>query len=84
MTIKGGETLPTKTSWLRRSLLQAAWAAAAASALAACGLRPRAPGPATDAVAPPFSLIDHRGRDVSLSTLRARGPVVVVFYRGFW
>ena len=34
--------------------------------------------------APPFALPDHTGALVSLERLLARGPVVVVFYRGFW
>jgi hypothetical protein len=34
--------------------------------------------------APAFTLPDHAGRDVRLSTLLARGPVVLSFYRGRW
>jgi len=33
---------------------------------------------------PDFTLPDHTGNDVSLSSLLARGPVVVSFYRGGW
>jgi peroxiredoxin len=36
------------------------------------------------APAPDFSLRDQRGETVALSALLARGPAVVVFYRGFW
>ena len=34
--------------------------------------------------APDFSLPDAAGRTVSLAELRARGPVVLSFYRGRW
>lgn len=34
--------------------------------------------------APDFTLPDARGTAVTLSALRARGPVVVTFYRGEW
>ncbi|MCG3178179.1 MAG: Thiol-disulfide oxidoreductase ResA [Phycisphaerae bacterium] len=33
---------------------------------------------------PDFTLSDAQGRAVSLSTLRALGPVVIAFYRGGW
>jgi len=49
-----------------------------------CRLEPRAAGPEKEAVAPSFDLPDHRGRSASLDRLRADGPAVVVFYRGFW
>lgn len=35
-------------------------------------------------VAPAFTLPSHDGRTVSLSELLARGPALVVFYRGHW
>jgi peroxiredoxin len=35
-------------------------------------------------IAPPFALPDSRGNVVRLADLLARGPVVVVFYRGHW
>jgi polyisoprenoid-binding protein YceI/peroxiredoxin len=35
-------------------------------------------------VAPDFSLPDAKGRTTTLSELLAKGPVVVVFYRGQW
>ena len=51
----------------------------------ACGrLTPRAPGPAAEALAPSFRLPDQRGNTLTLSQLKAAGPVVVVFYRGHW
>lgn len=34
--------------------------------------------------APDFTLPDHDGSMVALAQLRARGPVHLVFYRGFW
>ena len=34
--------------------------------------------------APDFALPDADGRQVSLSELRARGPVALSFYRGRW
>jgi hypothetical protein len=34
--------------------------------------------------APDFTLPDHEGRPVSLAALRARGPVLLVVYRGHW
>lgn len=36
------------------------------------------------AAAPDFTLPDADGRDVSSGSLRARGPLVVSFYRGVW
>ena len=35
-------------------------------------------------IAPDFSLSTTNGEPVSLSTLRARGPVVLTFFRGHW
>ena len=34
--------------------------------------------------APDFSLEDQNGAAVSLASLTAKGPAVLVFYRGFW
>lgn len=34
-------------------------------------------------IAPEFTAKDFNGRDVSLSTLRGEGPVVLIFLRGF-
>lgn len=34
--------------------------------------------------APDFTLPNAAGREVSLAELRARGPVVLSFYRGRW
>ncbi len=52
--------------------------------LSACRLETRATAPADFQAAPDFSLKAHTGQTVSLAKLRARGPVMVVFYRGYW
>ena len=48
----------------------------------------RLPPPAADferlAEAPDFMLPDHDGRPVALREARAKGPVLLVFYRGHW
>ena len=36
------------------------------------------------AAAPDFTLPNQTGQSVSLAALRARGPVVLSFYRGRW
>jgi cytochrome oxidase Cu insertion factor (SCO1/SenC/PrrC family) len=36
------------------------------------------------AQAPEFSLEDQNGATVTLASLTANGPAVLVFYRGFW
>jgi hypothetical protein len=38
----------------------------------------------TDAAAPAFALPAQDGRTVSLANELAHGPVVLVFYRGYW
>jgi hypothetical protein len=40
--------------------------------------------PQTAAFAPDFSLPDHTGTPLTLSSLRGKGPVLLVFYRGHW
>jgi len=40
--------------------------------------------PAVGDPAPDFSVVDSRGAPFTLSDLRGRGPVVLVFYRGHW
>ena len=49
-----------------------------------CKLVPRTAGPGEGLVAPDFDLPSHDGRRFRLAELRRRGPVAVVFYRGFW
>jgi cytochrome oxidase Cu insertion factor (SCO1/SenC/PrrC family) len=45
----------------------------------------RRPGLVVAAVqAPEFSLEDQKGTTVTLASLTANGPAVLVFYRGFW
>lgn len=50
--------------------------------LAASGIGRRAL--AKNAKAPDFSLPDTQGRPITLSSLLAKGPVVLTFYRGGW
>jgi hypothetical protein len=46
---------------------------------------PAAPdAPPARAAAPDFTLPDQDGNPVTLSSFRGRGPVLLVFYRGFW
>ncbi len=40
--------------------------------------------PKTDEVAPDFELTDSTGKPRRLSSLAARGPLVLIFYRGDW
>ncbi len=63
---------------LRRALL------ALSVAVAAGCLSTRGPTAPAGKPAPDFTLKSHDGRDVSLASLTQSGPVVVVFYRGFW
>ena len=35
-------------------------------------------------IAPPFALRSQDGTEVSLAGALAQGPVVLVFYRGYW
>lgn len=44
----------------------------------------RTPPIAEQAKAPEFSLPDQRGQTQSLNGLVAKGPALVVFYRGYW
>ncbi len=41
-------------------------------------------GLAVGTPAPEFALPDSEGSTVSLAALRAGGPVLLVFYRGWW
>ncbi len=47
-------------------------------------LSTRGPSVPKGGTAPSFALKSHDGKDVSLDHLVAKGPVAVVFYRGFW
>ena len=47
-------------------------------------LSTRAAPLAAGAPAPAFSLPDEQGRTVTLTSLTAQGPAVLVFYRGHW
>ena len=72
--------------WLRR--VAAPLACVALLALSALGCEPTAISGARVAkravVVPPLTAKDHRGRAFSLDQALARGPVALVFYRGFW
>lgn len=57
---------------------------ASTAGLSTSCLSVRAEGPPAAAVAPAFSLKDHRGQTVSLAQITANGPAVLVFYRGYW
>lgn len=63
-----------------------AWAVSAVLVLtSACsGLVSRGDPVQAREAAPAFTLPSHDGRTVSLSDLLARGPALVVFYRGHW
>lgn len=50
--------------------------------LAATGQAERAVGEGADA--PDFSLLDSSGNAVSLAEERAKGPVILTFFRGHW
>jgi hypothetical protein len=49
-----------------------------------CRLHTEAAPVAEQARAPELELLAHDGRTVSLDQLLARGPAVLVFYRGHW
>jgi hypothetical protein len=44
----------------------------------------RGPGELQGGIAADFALPDATGQTATLAGLTARGPAVVVFYRGFW
>lgn len=48
------------------------------------GLTVTTPSPVALDQAPPFSLPAQDGRTVDLASELAHGPIVLVFYRGFW
>jgi hypothetical protein len=52
--------------------------------LSSACLSTRGPSVAEQAVAPSFRLKSHLGGEVALEDLLAKGPAVVVFYRGQW
>lgn len=72
-------TTPRRRPLSRRALLAAPLASLSAACVSTRGARlPE------DAPAPDFALTSHLGGVVRLSELTARGPAVVVFYRGHW
>ena len=70
----------------RRDFARAALVVLAGSVALGSGCRLRARGTpvAQQAIAPEFALQDENGRSQVLADLRAKGPVVLVFYRGHW
>ncbi len=73
---------------VRRVLIGLAIVVVVLGAIVAAGVyRPiarRAGQTLAAAQAPDFTLADQTGAKVSLATLTANGPAVLVFYRGFW
>lgn len=65
--------------WGRRQLL----VATLAMGLVGC-LKTRGPTQPSGAPAPAFEATSHRLELVSSADLVAAGPLVIVFYRGFW
>lgn len=47
-------------------------------------LSTRGPGVVANGTAADFSLPDDTGKSVTLASLTAHGPAVLVFYRGYW
>jgi hypothetical protein len=47
-------------------------------------LSTRNPGGIAHGTAPAFALADEGGKTTTLAALTARGPAVLVFYRGYW
>ena len=70
----------------RAIVRRVAWATLAVLVLttACSGLVSRGEPAEVREAAPAFTLPAHDGRTVSLSDLLARGPALVVFYRGHW
>lgn len=61
------------------------WLVALLIACASCAtLHTRNEGPDVGQSAPVFRLLDHTGELVDLDSLTSSGPVVAVFYRGYW
>ncbi len=73
-------------SFLKYMVLVVLVVIAIAAIVVSCTWRLETRTPAVDAQAsaPSFSLPDHEGKQVSLDSLTAEGPAVLVFYRGHW
>ncbi|HEY3817606.1 MAG TPA: hypothetical protein VGL81_10565 [Polyangiaceae bacterium] len=86
------ETEPTKSSRPRRRRWRTVLLALAAMLVTLATytyfhtwrLSTRGTPLAAGTVAADFTLPDHSGGTVSLAALTAKGPAVLVFYRGFW
>jgi cytochrome oxidase Cu insertion factor (SCO1/SenC/PrrC family) len=66
------------------ALVSTSGLAAALTLGSGCRLRSRGTPAAQAAIAPDFALPDENGKSHALADLRAKGPVVLVFYRGHW
>jgi cytochrome oxidase Cu insertion factor (SCO1/SenC/PrrC family) len=66
------------------SLRGFALAVALVGAAAGCRLQTQQVPVAVEARAADFELPAHDGRIVTLAELVARGPAILVFYRGYW
>lgn len=47
-------------------------------------IHPRDEPLTTERTAPDFALPDQHGDTITLASLLAKGPAIVVFYRGYW
>lgn len=70
-------------SYDRRAFMLGALAGAASIG---CGFWPKTRTPTLPAAAkaPSFRLPDQTGKEHALADLTARGPALLVFYRGYW
>jgi peroxiredoxin len=88
MTTKNAETSLTQATMELREKIRAEYPARIRDTWdrdsESLGSRDFSSAPAIGDQAPNFRLPDARGGEVELAEVRARGPVVVVFYRGAW
>lgn len=93
MEMIGSEPLKTD-DWLPSGLVGVALCVVTSVALAAgppAGARRESPPPAIEAtaisvgaLAPSFELPSAGGERLALARILAKGPAVIVFYRGYW
>ena len=81
---KGLKAGAARRRWLGRSLALLLGALVCLAAACSWRLHTRAPAKSELSVAPDFALPDYRGGVVTLDGLLAKGPAVVIFYRGYW
>lgn len=72
-----------KPRWIHGGALALLTASAACDPVA-IPVATRVPVEAEPAPIPPLEATDHLGRPVSIDAALERGPVALVFYRGFW